>query len=84
MEIVDIHSISPANKCLFADGTSVACFALVSLSDRSTGGKHVEKRIIPIREEDIGSNLLGRDVRDFEIAIAFIDTFTQQGNFHTH
>ena len=60
MQIVDIHSISTATNWVFEDGTTVACFALVSFGDERQGAGYIEKIVLPVSEDDIGANLLVR------------------------
>ena len=72
MQIVDIHSITTATDWVFDDGTSVACFALVSFGDERQGVGYVEKIVIPVSSEDIGTNLLGRFIEDFDMDVAYI------------
>ena len=74
MQIVDIHSITTATNWVFGDGTTVACFALVSFGDERQGAGYVEKIVVPVSEEDVGTNLLGRFIEEFDMDVSYIGT----------
>lgn len=72
MQIVDIHSITTATNWVFQDGTTVACFALVSLRDEHRDTAAMEKVVMPVSEEDLGTNLLGRSIEEFDSDVSYI------------
>lgn len=72
MQIIDIHSITTATDWVFGDGRTLACFALVSFSDESQGGEGVAKMVIPIGADEVGENLLGRFIEEFDMEPSYI------------
>lgn len=66
--IVEVHSITtaPPGWKLVQSQRSVACFALVTTSATAHPGQFNERRVIPLTELDLNTDLLGRPVDDLE------------------
>ena len=72
MRVIDVHNITSANGWVFPDGSSVACFALVTTTNHNSPGMLQEKLVIPIRPEELQLNLLGMEVKIIDNDVQFV------------
>lgn len=74
MHVVEVNSITSPAGWAFPEGEPVACFALVTFSDPEDDPLYKEQLVVPLGQADLGRNLIGLTLEDFEWDAVFVGT----------